>query len=455
MKIHYTNLGRIKDAQFDVKNLTVIVGDNSMGKTILLESLALFENVMKNQMEDFIDFKYIEDIKVLKINSVSEKDNKFRKHKDILAKSLDIECIKKDEIELINKMKKYESKYKKLLKENILDQPSSKVSFSVEYNKIPENFFPKHLKLYIDISENKIIQTEFKVNGVTVVSRLPRISLNFDDNSYPSEANPDFFDDIISTTFPRIISILNRRFFRVYCNIEETIFFPSERASYQINAKNKSAAFIEETFSKANNKKEEDIRYSESLFIKSYFEYQDYLEFMSDADNIFDSNRDLFRELCFSIGGKPIYEDGMISKIELNSKEEIPKKLFSTKQNRLLPYFMLCTPIMLQTNRVIIEEPEAHMSLKSMFELQKIIGILLRNTNVIITSHSDVFVTLLNNLIIKNNIGASIYELVHEKEGHILKKLDLGPTGAEFSFMSDQLLELNKQIMSILSEEGV
>ena len=74
---------------------------------------------------------------------------------------------------------------------------------------------------------------------------------------------------------------------------------------------------------------------------------------------------------------------------------------------------MLCTYLTGHTDRIIIEEPEAHMSLKSMFELVDITDWLLKDNKIIMTSHSDVFVTLLNNLIKKNKINAKVYELIN------------------------------------------
>ena len=57
-----------------------------------------------------------------------------------------------------------------------------------------------------------------------------------------------------------------------------------------------------------------------------------------------------------------------------------------------------------------------------MFELVDITDWLLKDNKIIMTSHSDVFVTLLNNLIKKNKINAKVYELINASDGSILKR---------------------------------
>lgn len=42
LKFLFENLGQIKRAELDVADFVLIVGDNSLGKTILLEAYALF-----------------------------------------------------------------------------------------------------------------------------------------------------------------------------------------------------------------------------------------------------------------------------------------------------------------------------------------------------------------------------------------------------------------------------
>ena len=81
MKINFSNLGKIKEADFELADFTLIVGDNSLGKTILLESYALYSNVMKELQNEFSKWKYIYDVE-LEIHELVE-EHQGEPHQEI------------------------------------------------------------------------------------------------------------------------------------------------------------------------------------------------------------------------------------------------------------------------------------------------------------------------------------------------------------------------------------
>lgn len=427
MKISFKNLGKIKEASLELDDFTLIVGDNSLGKTILLESYALYENVMKDHMSDFTKFKYIHD---LKIEWCRETLDNFFEVNSNEPLEFDLNFKIKNNEQLFSEVKRYEKVYLELLKENILGSKESAVEVNIEYKYLEPDKLPRKAKIFWDKDRN-ILRISYKFGKDVLNIRLPK-------NRILS------FEKLIEMLASRLEQRLNVHYFRHLCSLENILFFPSERNLYQMNAKRKSADFIEDSFSKVD--KEIDMRYSESLFVKSYLEYLDFLDLLEDET--FDENKnELYQILCKSLGGKPLYEEGVVTKIKSEDEGEINKRLFSTKQTRLLPYFMLCTIMLTQNNRIIIEEPEAHMSLKSMYELVDIMEWIVKKKKLIITSHSDIFVSLLNNLIKQKQIKAKVYELLSENGYSVLKEVIPGDYGYELSFMSEQIIRLNNEII--------
>ncbi|MCY8197549.1 AAA family ATPase, partial [Bacillus spizizenii] len=87
MKIELKNLGQVKKALIDDKDLTVIVGDNGSGKTLLLEAKTFIlnsyskhlHNVIKNLREKYSDYLKF-DTNWTEINKfISETSKDFKK----------------------------------------------------------------------------------------------------------------------------------------------------------------------------------------------------------------------------------------------------------------------------------------------------------------------------------------------------------------------------------------
>lgn len=439
MKIKWERLANIKSAELEIDDFTVIVGDNSLGKTILLEAYSLFTNFLKDQQKDFMKDGFIKEIII-----TNEEDLKFVDFFDFEDSENEIELLINydisDENEISAIINDYKVRYLKLLQDNILGE--EKDSFKVEL-------------IVSEVSKEFILPTEVYVRTTTngnynvVLKRNDGSSrrINFPKNL--AENHIAFVGHIKN----RIKYFLNLVFFIEIFNLKDIVFFPSERNLYKSNALRKTGNFIEETFSQ--EEVDSDMRYSESLFLKSYLDFIDYQDFSSQNRSTKNAkgNIQLYELICKFLGGEPVYEDGVVTKIRTEEGEEISSKLFSTKQSRLLPYIMLSSPIFRRNRLVIIEEPEAHMSLKSMFELVKLTENILRDHKLIITSHSDVFVTLLNNMIKKNNIETNVYELLDTNEGAVLNKVNRGKFGYELSFMADQIIKLNEETIEVFKDE--
>ena len=435
MKVKFKNLAKIEEAEIDKANLTLIVGDNSLGKTLLLEAYVLFINTMKDRTNEFVKINFMRNLTFRRDGESAELSSIFNEQNIDTPIKYDINYDRRSEEELASFYLESKSAYLDILKEKILMDDLAKTDIEVTHQEITFEQLQASVRFRV---KDDLITANLMFLGRRIAFRI-RIEkelLNFE----------DIYTEMIKR---RVQNFLNRIFYENLYQIEPILFFPSERNMYKANAFTKSADFISDSFSL--NGKDVDMRYSESLFVTNYLKHIDRLRDWGDELSSNKSDQKLYELLCKSMGGEPHYEDGVITSISQENKK-LPSNLFSTKQNRLVPYFMLCEG-MVNSEFIIIEEPEAHMSLKSMFELVEVVRNLMKNRKVILTSHSDVFVSLLNNMIKKDNIDAKVYELLEEDERTTLVEVEPGEFGYELSFMSEALKRLNRETREAFSEE--
>ncbi len=105
-------------------------------------------------------------------------------------------------------------------------------------------------------------------------------------------------------------------------------------------------------------------------------------------------------------------------------KMELPIRRASSSISELTPLFLYAKHSLKKGDLIIIEEPEAHLHPENQANIAKFIALLLKNgINIIITTHSDYFLTRLNNLISKkeidaNSISAYLFKLDNSSNGY-------------------------------------
>lgn len=422
----------IKEAEIDVANLILIVGDNSLGKTLLLEAYTLFINSMKDRMNDFIKAGFIHNLEFQKEDKVIDLNGLLKESQTDSNVKFTIIYDEINEAEFAEFDRQSKQVYLDILKKKVLMDTSSQVDIQVLYD--------------LDAFKQISVEVEILRESGTVVLRLR------DDKQslarYLKMSTETLGDEelLIKTIENLVPNLISRSFYERLYRIETILFYPSERNLYKANALVKSADFISDSFSVTEN--DSDMRYSETLFVSSYLKYINMVKILGNHSQ---SNEALYEVLCQSIGGEPIYEDGVVTSI-MQKDKKLPSNLFSTKQSRLVPYFMLSHD-RIHSDLVIIEEPEAHMSLKSMFELVKVVRNLLQSKRLILTSHSDVFVSLLNNMIKQYQVDAKVYELLEKDGTASLVEVEAGEFGYELSFMSEALRQLNIETREAFSAE--
>lgn len=470
MKIEIENLGQVKNALIEEEpNLTVIVGDNGSGKTLLLEAKTFIlqsyanhsERIQKDLTEKYMhDLEFSADWNTVKEFILQHSNYNHDPEEDRPSLTFSINCnINKAVNEKINTYIKdqFDDLQQIIIRElnkEILMVDESDVNFKVfGIPHIPEIYDitcvirPGEAELFIiEMSIN-----EYENNTVSTAFVTSRHSFYVDDNT---DTDLDIINekkqvyDPIEDLINRIKQLQLFGFFRELRIKSNILYLPSERNLFMDDALSKTIKESFESrhsFSRMNTK----VRYSEHLFNISYLKYKDRLSRLTPKFQ--ESSVD--RHLAEMFGGKITFdEEGDIKSIRKSDNEIIKRELFSTKQNRLIPYLLINGHRFLAGyQNVIIEEPESHLSLKSIRELINYLEKLIkRGIKITITTHSDVFFSHLNNLILENKqINTKVYELKYSDNVSYLEEKELLENGYEIDLFSQELEDLFEKTLEI------
>lgn len=456
MRIKIDKFANINNVDLEFSNqMNILIGDNGTGKTLLLEAYSKINDTVISHLDSKYNFiSSIIDQANLNINRISKEGNNSYKYELSFSDVLEVENLFNVGIQ------KLKDEIEDRLKSDILKENLSMDGLLIEFKDIDEliNFSDEitvSIKSFSNNSDNNFINIEdtedyyieFENKDIShgrflIESNLKEIikSMNTDPFMYLLE----FFKFIIAKIIEEKFVIIN--------NIFNIIYIPSERV-YSMS-KNLVKMLSETPF----------LRYSEKKFMQDYEEVKESKQFMAKffEENNYTSNE--FKEL---IGGTLNFDDGEVISLTDDLGVEIPRELFSTKQNKLQSlhfldkFQMLPRALMKNADRrlLIIEEPEAHLSIKSILGMFKYLKYLSKYYRIVIATHSDIMLTLVNNWYLaspnKNIVGG--WELLDSKSEnnskYMFTKLELGDYGLISEFMNEQLLLLQR--MTLESQQNL
>ena len=450
MRIKIEKFANINNVDIEFSNqMNILIGDNGTGKTLLLEAYSKINDTVISHLDSKYNFiSSIIDQADLNINKISKEGNNRYKYKLSFTDILEVE-------NLFNVgIRKLKDEIEERLKSEVLNENLSMDGLLIDFKGIDEliNFSGEisvSIKSFSNNSDNNFINfedtedyyIEFENNGISHVrflieSNLKEIikSMSTDPFKYLLESFKFMISEIIEKKFVIINDIFN------------ITYIPSERV-YSMS-KNLEKIFSETPF----------LRYSEQKFMKDYEEAKESKRFMAKFLEENDYTSDEFKEL---IGGTLNFDDGEVISLTDDLGVEIPRELFSTKQNKLQSlhileqYQRIPRRSMQYVSRqlLIIEEPEAHLSIKSILGMFKYLKHLSKRYRIVIATHSDIMLTLVNNWYLasssKNIVGG--WELLDsESENnskYMFTKLELGDYGLISEFMNEQLLLLQRMTL--------
>ncbi|MCM6841522.1 ATP-binding protein [Lactococcus lactis] len=456
-------------------NLTLLVGDNGIGKTFLLETYSRINNYLLDEFSESFFRRFLKGLATndtidncIIDNGTEDKDKNF-----LITYKINFNKNKEDFTEINNKIiHEIEDKIKKLS-----DIISEEIFFDSQ--KISEVLLKSHNVQLLD-KEDFVFDISFELPKEVKINSYPNFGEDINEQeedtrfyyrmSIDSKKNRQkviqFFEaedveeakediskyesqnfEYFNGNIVRILARKMRKLFIENYGLNSITYIPSERVISMSSA-------LEKVF---RNEKFSDLRYSERMFMQQYTEAKEQIGFRTSNYLKETKYSDGYTEL---LGGIPDFNsEGEIVSVKDKEGKIIPRSLFSTKQNKLSPFFILEDWIMRSgrikgmsssfgTSRLcVIEEPEAHLSLRGVIQMAKYIYNLSRTKKIIVSTHSDVLIAELNNLYIKDKFKVKIrgYEILEKGDSKLFKTLEVTKFGFDSKFIAEQLQILFKE----------
>lgn len=456
MRIKIEKFANIANVDLEFSNqMNTLIGDNGTGKTLLLEAYSKINDTVISHLNSKNNFILtIIDKANLNINKISnESDNKYR-YQLSFTDILEVENLFEVGIQ------KLKDEIEEKLKSDVLYENLSMNGLLIEFKHIEElvNFSDEitvSIKSSSNNSDNNFINIEDTEDYyIEFENKYIRHFRLFNESNLKEIIKlmdtPPF--KYLLESFKFMIAEIIKNKFVIINNILNITYIPSERV-YSMS-KNLEKIFSETPF----------LRYSEQKFMKDYEEAKESKRFMANFLEENDYTSDEFKEL---IGGTLNFDDGEVISLTDDLGVEIPRELFSTKQNKLQSLHILeqyqrfpRRSMQYASRRLlIIEEPEAHLSIKSILGMFKYLEHLSKRYRIVIATHSDIMLTLVNNWYLdspRNNTvgGWELLDLKSESNSkYMFTKLELGDYGLISEFMNEQLLLLQR--MTLESQQNL
>lgn len=461
MKIRVENLAPIKEGVFEEKDLTLIIGDNGTGKTILLETVTFIKDFYNKKIQSFASLKenkpYYDNIKPKFENEILEVIGKVYSLKDEYNDKSEIR-VEVNKNELNNLFEEFISKQKqeciRAINERVLSGMDES-HFDFKFLNLPtyKDEYEGNIHIYYSQKEFVLLISVFPEFPVeSSIIRLDRKKSENIQDILEGMDDEDNYLKIKNGISELIKKTMFKGLYEDYFENGNILYLPSERSMYRRNAFSNIADLMDNH--NALTKSSNEMRYSESLF------YEEYLRFRANEEERFEMNdlKDIVgwmendedkKQLYKLFKGKLEYDEkGEIVSILRNNGLKVPRRLFSTKETKLIPYDMFSDKNT-SYKRIIIEEPEANMSLASMNDLVNFFEYHLEdNSKMTLTTHSDVFFSKMNNLLLSNKkFNSVVYELTATPSGSILEEKSIGEYGYEIKLFSDELNNLFEETL--------
>lgn len=500
MEIKFSKFVNIGKGRFSAKTpLTILIGDNGVGKTLLLEAYSktndfFMEKILKtNFIDKIIDKANLDMSSLIHETLPYVKNNKTNRDVDIVDDVLPGSSIifrfnssisNIDELKRISLLEKREvlKELEKVLKTEILfsdesdevmidnfttdilipiDDIDKELSFDLTLSfPVVEDNFDKKDRYQTDLFSDRedTITIDFgKNNFYGRISSGTWITREESKEHKDSLLNGDY--TIVSKLLKRIITDVLVKRTAIQNNISPITYIPSERI----------VSMSDLFYGPLADNSKMGLRYSEEKFAKEYLYFQENYPRLS---NKMKRTLTFDKEYVKLLEGNPKFDkNGVVTGIVDDNNNLIDRSLFSTKQNKLYPFFLLNQSIntgyAVKGNRhlpyylsrdkvIIIEEPESNLSIKGIKEMANYIYELNKTYRIIISTHSDIFLTELNNLYLDNSKTQDVsgFEIISKVKPYLIKKLEVSNRlGVSSDFMTSQLELLYERTQLIQNEK--
>lgn len=422
-KLVVKNFGKIKEAEIELSDLVLFIGDNNSGKSYLMTLIYGFANYSEEivnilfQDKDFLfslkEYKDIENIinKHLEYNKenysqiIKSHNNYFinaSKNRNIFCAEQTLDetfFLSSEELKLINDL------YNLLLnkyKEKILQFIFNDIDNLINLDYINLDIYKTDFKILLE-HKNKM--------SILYKNHLDKYSIYGD--------IPDFSTlDIIIYIF----SIMTKYIFNIYYN--KKIFLPTSRTGFFLSYKELAKQSVTSAFNIENQK------------IKTLFQkpISDFINNLIDLSKEYKANEGYANII-------EIFHNMIHGDIEVNTETggyyykpnntdlKIPMYLNSAVITEIAPLYLFLK-YGKDIGTLFIEEPEMSLHLKLQKQIARIIiNLVNKNINLIISTHSDTILEHINNMIKLNSINDK------DKKNNLLKK---------YSYTENDIIDIEK-----------
>lgn len=369
------NFGKIEDARICINSFTILVGPNNSGKTFLMQ----LAHGINDEITDLVDAsdikelivdevngyqKYIIDIhnidKLINIMNKKLYERKENIVRDIFKKNIEIEELKL-EIEL-DKDEVYEIEY---IDKNV----------DVELIKSRINA-PQNIEKYIEEEKNMVVIKQYGAQNL--INRLAYIGINTQNNIlyYPLK----------------------------YIFTKKSLFMPASRTGLMLLYKEYFANKADDAMNfyiDKNGHLIQEITYGD--ITRPTYEFLRFLQMYNDENkNEYYLDELKFFDRNIIEGHILVNKQGRFAYKQDNYDDNIPMYLASSMINEVAPIALALNNS--SYNQLIIDEVEASLHPQKQQELVRLlIRLSNKNMSLIVSTHSDTFVSKINNLYVLSN----------------------------------------------------
>ncbi|MCK3905377.1 hypothetical protein HCC14_07685 [Streptococcus suis] len=460
---NFANMGAVNIEFTDKINL--LAGDNGSGKTLLLEAYSKANDILLEILEskDNIISKTLETIQFnIILDNIDEyRNNDFEDSSSNYNFTIKVTEFSQESRELFSRFKKeLTQKIEESIESKVLYDRLTLSNLEINLGEL-EDYFLIDEKVEISFINDSIfknenylllMKTDDREQGRFLNSEslqeLYKLLNSLSNKTIISTNNTEDFD-LLLKYFKILISDIITDKFITKNKVNNITYIPSERI-YSMS-KRMEKLFSENSF----------LRYSEQKFMTKYLDSKESRRMSAIFDDEEeDTTSKQFKDL---LGGTLKFDDDDSDAVSIvdNFGAEIPRELFSTKQNKLHSLSILEQPFLLTRRRnltsdrmLIFEEPEAHLSIKSIFQMFNYILKLSETYKIVISTHSEIMLNLINNWYLTNVSENSIqgWEILDREENstkHIFRRMELADYGLISEFINQQLQILQEQTYSI------
>lgn len=409
-KLIIKNFGKIKEAEIELSNLILFIGDNNSGKSYFMTLIYGLMEYSRDivdimfQNKDFIysleEYEKIKDIidKYIKINDIENNNSIFKDYLDMVKEDKNISIIDKY----------IQNKY------NLLQKKEVNIFISI-LNKLFDKYKTEILKFIFNDS-SKIINLE--VIRFDFSNFLYNIFLAKDYIFYYSERS------IGSMGFDNMSYIFILKLILIGILSINTDFLPTSRTGFLLTYKELSKISNMNQFS-IGDKKEK------TLFQKPIIDFINSLIGLSN----YEENKE-FKDVI------EIFENNIL-KGKININEETDAMYYQPNNKDLKVPMHLCSAVITEVaplylflkykdivGDLFIEEPELSLHLKLQKQLARVlINIVNKKRNIIVSTHSDTILEHINNMAVLHSMKDE------DKKNQILK---------EYSYTENDTIDIDK-----------